>query len=122
MDDLGAPSSYLAATEGVPVYSGDGHAIGELGHVLADKESDIFDGIVIGTSGLPGGWRFADAAQVDNFYENGVQLTLTYEEAERVLPEPGQNPAAMETKPDDVAGSELDRKLRNAWDRISGRY
>jgi len=121
MDALGPPSSYLAATEGVPVYSSDGRAIGELGHVLADKESDIFDGIVIGTSG-PGGWRFADAAQVDNFYENGVQLTLIYEEAERVLPEPGENPAAMETKPDDVAGSELDRKLRNAWDRISGRY
>jgi len=122
MAELGAPSSYLAVPEGVPVYSSDGRAIGELGHVLADEESDIFDGIVIGTSGSPGGWRFADAPQVDNFYEHGVQLTLTYEEAERLLPEPSENPAAMETSPDDVAESELTRKLRNAWDRISGRY
>ena len=55
------------------------------------------------------------------FFENGVELDLTYEEAEQ-LPEPSENPAAMSADPDDTAESELTRKLRNAWDRISGRY
>lgn len=119
MAELGAPSSYLAAEPGGWVYGSDGRRIGELAHVLADEESDIFDGIVIGTGG---GFRFADAAHVAGFYERGVELTLTYAEAERELPEPSENPAAMETTPDDVAESELDRKLRNAWNRISGRY
>ncbi|MDQ3647839.1 MAG: hypothetical protein M3433_04535 [Actinomycetota bacterium] len=122
MADLGAPSSYLAVPEGVSVFSSDGRRVGELGHVLADEEADIFDGIVIGTSGLPGGWRFADAPHVGRFYEGGVELTLTYEEAERLLPEPSENPATMSVDPDDTAESELTRKLRNAWDRISGRY
>ncbi|MDQ3588112.1 MAG: PRC-barrel domain-containing protein [Actinomycetota bacterium] len=122
MEDLGPPSSYLAVPEGVPVYSSDGRRVGELGHVLADEEADIFDGIVIGASGLPGGWRFADAPQVGRFYEQGVELALTYEEAERLLPEPSENPAAMSVDPDDVAESELTRKLRSAWDRVSGRY
>ena len=31
--------------------------------------------------------RFADATQVRGFFDNGVELTLTYEEAEQ-LPEP----------------------------------
>jgi len=119
MAELGAPSSYLAVPEGAPVYGSDGRRIGELAHVLADEESDIFDGIVIGTGG---GFRFADAPYVENFYERGVELTLTYAEAERELPEPSENPATMSADPADAGESELTRKLRNAWDRISGRY
>ncbi len=86
--------------------------------MLADEEADIFDGLVIdramGTaSPTPPRWQ--------GFFENGVELTLTYEEAEQ-LPEPSENPAAMGADPDDVTESELTRKLRSAWDRISGRY
>jgi hypothetical protein len=118
--DLGEPTSYLTAAEGLPVYGSDARKIGELAHVLADEDKDIFDGIVIGTNGL--GYRFVDAPQVANFYERGVELTLSFEEAEQQLPEPGENPAAMSADPADTAESELTRKLRNAWDRISGRY
>jgi hypothetical protein len=117
--DLGEPGSYLTAREGLPVYASDGRQVGELAHVLADEEKDIFDGIVIATADI--GNRFADAPQVANFYERGVELGIPFEQAER-LPEPSENPAAMEADPSDTAEGELTRKLRNAWDRISGRY
>lgn len=117
MADLGAPTSYLAAVEGVPVYCSDGRRFGELEHVLADEEADIFDGLVIEAEKH----HFVDAPQVKGFFDNGVELNLSYEEAEQ-LPEPSENPAAMGADPADAAEGELTRKLRSAWDRISGRY
>ena len=120
MDDLGQPSSYLTLEPGVSVYSRDGKKLGKVEHVLADKQADIFDGIVLDTSVLPGGHRFADAPQVGEIHERGVVLDLDAAEAER-LPEPGANPAVMEADPDDVEGSDLERKLRSAWSRISGK-
>ena len=47
MADLGPPTSYLAVAEGVPVYAPTARRFGELKHVLADEEADIFDGLVI---------------------------------------------------------------------------
>jgi uncharacterized protein YrrD len=119
--DLGEPSSYLLLEPGVPVYSSDGERLGEVEHVLADEASDVFDGIVIDKSVLPGGHRFVDASQVDRIHEGGVMLKLPLREAEG-LPEPSENPAAMGTNPAEVAESDLERKLRGAWDRISGKY
>ncbi len=121
MEDLGPPASYLVLEEGVPVYSSDGQKIGSVEHVLAEPEADVFDGIVLDTSVLPGGHRFVDAPEVDRIYERGVTLKLDAAAAEQ-LPEPSENPAAMAADPDDVEGSELGRKLRSAWDRISGNY
>jgi len=89
-DDLGAPVSYLALEEGTAVVSADGEEVGHVAHVLADEESDIFDGIVI-SHGL-GRHTFADAEQVGEIHERGVMLTLTTAEAE-ALPEPSENPA-----------------------------
>jgi hypothetical protein len=121
MDDLGEPSSYLALKPGVPVYSSDGRALGAVEHVLADPEVDVFDGIVLDTSVLPGGHRFADAPQVDEVYDRGVVLKLSAAEAEG-LPEPSANPGSLEATPDDVLPEDLGDKLRRAWDRISGNY
>jgi uncharacterized protein YrrD len=120
MEDLGAPSSYVALQEGTPVLSRDGAEVGRVEHVLADPDADIFDGIVLDTSVLPGGHRFVDAPQVAEIHERGVVLDLDAAEAER-LPEPSANPAVMEAGPGDAEGSDLTRKLRSAWDRISGR-
>ena len=120
MDDLGAPSSYLALEPGVAVFTSDGEKVGEVQHVLADLELEIFDGIVIDASALPGGLRFADAVQVAEIYERGVVLGLSSAEAER-LPEPTENPGFMEvTGVEDVDGSELGQKLRRAWELVSG--
>ena len=122
MPDLGEPSSYLSLGKGAEVYSRDGEKVGEVEHVLAAEDEDIFDGIVLDTSILPGGHRFADADQVEEIFERGVLLKLTREEAER-LPEPSPSPATLEVTPDDVAEddeSALRRKLRRAWQLISG--
>ncbi len=121
MDDLGSPSSYLVLEPGVDVFSRDGERVGEVQHVLADPEIDLFDGIVIDTSGLPGGLRFADASQVTEIYERGVILGFSYADAER-LPEPTENPGSIEvTGVEDVDRSELREKLRRAWEMISGK-
>jgi uncharacterized protein YrrD len=119
--DLGAPGSYITLRPGVPLYASDGEPLGAVEHVLAETDKDIFDGIVIDTSVLPGGHRFVDAPDVDEIYERGVVLSLDRAAAEK-LPEPSENPAAMSADPDDTAESELQRKLRRAWDLISGNY
>lgn len=106
---------------GVPVYSSDGEELGVVEHVLAEPEQDIFDGIVLDTSVLPGGHRFVDAPEVGEIHERGVVLSVDRRSAER-LPEPSANPAAMSASPDDAPESELQRKLRWAWDKVSGNY
>jgi uncharacterized protein YrrD len=118
-DELGAPVSYLALEEGTAVLSADGEELGHVAHVLADEETDIFDGIVI-AHGL-GRHTFADAEQVAEIYERGVVLTLTAAEAE-ALPEPSENPAVMEDDPSEPDGSPVADKLRRAWDLLSGNY
>jgi hypothetical protein len=120
MDDLGQPISYLALEKGAPVYAGDGKRLGDVEHVLADPDADVFDGFVIDTSVLPGGHRFVDAPQVDRIYERGVVLNLDAAAAES-LPEPSGNPATLEVGPDDMVPEGLDDKLRRAWDLISGK-
>jgi uncharacterized protein YrrD len=124
MEDLGQPISFLVCGEGTPVYSSDREKLGEVEHVLADADTDIFDGIVIDRSVLPGGHRFADASQIERIYERGVVLTVDAGSAER-LPEPSANPAALETTGEDFVerewDDELEEKLRRAWDRISGK-
>jgi uncharacterized protein YrrD len=123
VEDVGKPSSYLMLGPGPPVYTSDGEQVGKVEHVLADQADDIFDGIVLDTSVLPGGQRFVDAEQVEEIYERGVVLKIDRAAAER-LPEPSENAAAMEVTADDLSqteSSELKRKLGRAWDLISGK-
>lgn len=122
MPDLGEPSSYLSLGKGAEVYSCDGAKVGEVEHVLAAPDQDIFDGLVLDTSVLPGGHRFVDADQVEEIFERGVLLKIDRQESES-LPEPGPNPAVMEVTPDDVSEEDegvLKRKLHRAWQLISG--
>lgn len=121
MDDLGAPTSYLELAEGTPVYSSDGESLGRVEHVLAAPDEDIFDGVVIDTSVLPGGHRFADAPEVDAVYERGLVLKIDAAAA-RQLPEPSANPGVLEAGGDDAPPSPLQQKLSRAWDLISGNY
>lgn len=119
MEDLGAPSSFLVLQAGVPVYSSDGKKLGEVEHVLAVPDDDIFDGVVLDTSVLPGGHRFIDAPEVAEIYERGVVLSIDAAAAES-LPKPSANPGSIEAGPDDMAKGGND-KLRRAWDLISGK-
>ena len=43
--------SYAAASPGTPVLTSDGTEIGTLEHVLEVSDLDLFDGIVVATSG-----------------------------------------------------------------------
>jgi sporulation protein YlmC with PRC-barrel domain len=113
--DLGNPASYLVLADGTPVLSSDGREVGKVEHVLADADSDVFDGIIV--SG-PRGHRFADASLVEAIYERGVVLAATGEQ----LPEPSDNPATLEASPDDTAPDDLSDKLKRAWDYLSGNY
>jgi uncharacterized protein YrrD len=122
MPDLGEPSSYLNLGKGAECYSSDGEPVGKVEHVLAAPDEDIFDGIVLDTSVLPGGHRFVDADQVEEIFDRGVLLKIDRQAAED-LPKPTANPAVMEISADDVAEEDegvLKRKLHRAWQLISG--
>src|SRR6188508_1813409 len=121
MAEYGEPRSYLGVEDGVDVISSDGHAVGKLEHVLADEQSDIFDGIVVDTSAGPGGHRFVDAPEVAGFHERAVLLKVAAADVE-ALPEPSANPAVMQHGGEEDAEGPLTQKLRRAWDLISGRY
>lgn len=120
MDDLGQPISFLTLSKGVPVYSSDGEEIGRVEYVLSVPEDDIFDGIVLDTSALPGGRRFVDAPEVAKIYEHGVELNIDAAACE-LLPEPSANPGEAEVGPADMVPAGKHEKLRRAWDLISGK-
>jgi len=119
--DYGDPISYLVLNAGADVISSDGERVGKLEHVLADPESDVFDGLVIDIHLGPGGQRFADADQVDELYERAVVLRVPATEIEK-LPKPEPAPAVMESHGVEDSESPLQSKLRRAWDLISGKY
>jgi Uncharacterized protein conserved in bacteria (DUF2171) len=119
--DLGEPSSYIALKAGAAVVASDGEQIGTVEHVLGDTRRDIFDGLVVDIGAGPGGQRFADAEHVDEIYEGGVVLKLTAAEVE-TLPKPSPSPAVMEAHGSADTEGPLERKLRRAWDLISGKY
>ncbi len=119
MEDLGQPSSYLSLGAGVPVISSDGSEVGKVEHVLAVPSLDVFDGIVLDKSILPGGHRFVDAPEVEEVFERGVLLKIDRAAAEK-LPEPSANPGEIDIGPDDMTKGGHD-KLRRAWDLISGK-
>ena len=73
--------SYQALGKGVPVRASGGEEIGAVEHVLEVPELDVFDGIVLKTSG---GLRFADADQVADITDRYVVLSLPVEEAGRL--------------------------------------
>jgi len=88
VEDLGARTSYLTLAKGVPVYARDGKAIGHVERVVADPDADLFEGVVINNSRLPGGARFAGTAQVEEIYEQGVVLRIDQAEADALPPPP----------------------------------
>jgi uncharacterized protein YrrD len=118
--DYGEPTSYLAVKEGCDVVSSDGQTVGTVQHVLADEESDIFDGLVIDTRLGPGGLHFVDAPQVSECRERAILISVPSDEVPE-LPKPAPNPAAMEHHGVEDSESSLEQKLHRAWDRISGK-
>jgi uncharacterized protein YrrD len=75
-DDLGDPGSYLTLEQGMAALSSDGEDLGRVEEVLADENSDVFDGLVVRMGTLGRDRRFVEAAQVEEIYERGVVLKL----------------------------------------------
>jgi len=120
MEDLGEPSSYLAVSKGVPVYSSDGEKLGRVVRVMSAPNLDMFDGIVFDTTAGPGGHRFVDAPEVGQIYERGVVLKVDADAAAS-LEAPAANPGSLKVNPDDLGGSRTRGALGRFWDRLSGK-
>jgi hypothetical protein len=120
--DYGQRIAYTALADGTPVVTRDGLLIGTVKRVLADFDDDIFDGLILKTADGDG---FVDADHIADIYERAVVLSLSDEEA-RHLPEPEPAPAVVEVEPEDTvkrtAAERLGQEIREAWNRISGRY
>jgi uncharacterized protein YrrD len=76
VEDLGNPIAYLVLEEGTPVYDMDGDRIGVVDHVVGDEVVDIFEGVIVHTTPLPGRHLFADADQISELRERGVLLSV----------------------------------------------
>jgi uncharacterized protein YrrD len=103
-EDLGAPVAYLVLKDGTPVFDRSGARVGEVEHVLADEQEDVFHGLILKTAD---GHRFADRDQVDGLYEHGVILAVPAAQ----LPAPSADTAAKLVDNDNLKAG-----LKRAWD------
>jgi hypothetical protein len=110
--DLGAPIAWLALADGMPVYDRDGELVGVVEHVAGDAGADIFDGVIIHTRPLPGRHLFADVDQIAEMRERGVLLAVDRD----ALHEP---PDRRRREDDTPLLTELERRLRRAWDWLA---
>jgi hypothetical protein len=120
MEDLGEPSSYLAVSKGVPVYSSDGEKLGRVVRVMSAPNLDMFDGIVFDTTAGPGGHRFVDAPEVGQIYERGVVLKIEAAAAAGLKP-PAANPGSLKVNPGDLGSGRGRGGFGRLWDRLSGK-
>jgi PRC-barrel domain len=119
MEDLGAPSSYLTVSKGVPVYSSDGEKLGRVLNVLSAPNLDMFEGIVFDAGKGPGGHRFVDAPDVGEIFEGGVVLKIDASEAAS-LSAPDPNPGSVSVDPADLVGGRPSF-ISRTWNRLSGK-
>jgi uncharacterized protein YrrD len=75
------PVAWLVVEPGWDVVSSDGEKVGVVREVLADKKSDIFDGLAV-DSGLLKKATYVPAERVGPIVEGSVTLELTKAEFE----------------------------------------
>jgi uncharacterized protein YrrD len=118
LEDLGRPVAYTGLEEGTPVYDRDGDRVGVVEHVQAAMDQDIFEGLIIHTTPLPGRHVYADADQIDEMYERGVLLSVDAGELQEP-PEPASRRRRKGQR--STPESPLEARLRHAWDWLAGR-
>jgi hypothetical protein len=111
-EDIGTPIAYSALPTGVDVVSTDGVTIGTVEHVLQVPEEDLFDGIVVKTSG---GLRFVDRDQIDSITTTRVSCSLSKDQVAK-LPAPNGSPT-YDVDPAEDSG----RSLHDVFGRLFGR-
>jgi hypothetical protein len=110
VDDDGPAISYKLLERGTAVHTSDGDLVGTVDQVLDNVREDIFDGIVIRSSG---GQRFVDAPEVARITEQRVTLSIDATEAAEL---PAYEPGAPEYEANTRAGR-LARLFRSGWKR-----
>ncbi|MCW3001183.1 MAG: hypothetical protein JWQ20_481 [Conexibacter sp.] len=118
--DLGPPIAYVVLAEGTPVYARGGGQVGVVEEVLGDFSADVFDGILIHTTPLPGDHLVARADQIGELRRRGVLLRVDRTALE---PAPDRRHGAAAASGDDGPSPEspLHGWLRHTWDRLTGR-
>jgi hypothetical protein len=110
VDDDGPAISYKLLQRGTAVHTSDGDLVGTVDQVLDNVREEIFDGIVIRSSG---GQRFVDAPEVARITEQRVTLSIDATEAAEL---PAYEPGAPEYEVNTRAGR-LARLFRSGWKR-----
>jgi hypothetical protein len=117
--DLGPPIAYVLLEEGTPVYEHGGTRIGVVEELLGDLSADVFDGILIHTTPLPGRHVVATADQIEELRRRGVILAVDPAALEPAR-EPSRAAAARSGGGDRPAEPSLHRWARRTWDRLTG--
>lgn len=81
----GQPLAWTALQPGAPVLAVDGSEVGRVAEVVADEARDIFSGLVL-RAGLLGEDRFVPAETVEEITDQGVRLSLSPSEVEKLGP------------------------------------
>jgi hypothetical protein len=115
VEDLGAVISHRALPDGVPIFDSDGRHVGVVDRAMEDPATGIFEGIVVHTRPLPGRHLFADFEQIAEIRERGVLLSVSAD----ALHELGGRSRGAGDEPG-TPESPLQRRLRRAWDWITG--
>jgi hypothetical protein len=114
-EDLGAVISHRALPDGVPVFDSEGRHVGVVDQPMEDPVTGIFEGIVVHTRPLPGRHLFADHEQIAEIHERGVLLSVGADELHELSERSGRRRDELDTPE-----SPLERRLRRAWDWITG--
>jgi hypothetical protein len=115
MTELGPPISHRGLADGVPVYDSGGRRVGVVDRAMEDPVTGIFEGIVIHTLPLPGRHVYADHEQIAELRERGVRLSVSGDELHELSERSARARGTRETPE-----SPLERRLRRAWDWITG--
>ena len=108
------PIGYLELRDGAAVYDRDGAHVGEVEHVLADEDVDIFHGLIVRTPSPSNRHLFAARDQIGDLYQWAVSLSVPAQELH--VPS-GDTPARNAAG--GTAHNPVPEGLRRAWDWLS---
>lgn len=80
----GQPIAWMALSPGTSIVTSDGHELGRVHEVVADRQKDIFSGITF-RDGVMSGDRFVPASSIDSITTEQVVLTLAADEADEKI-------------------------------------
>jgi hypothetical protein len=113
----GTPVAWTAIDPGVRVVDAGGADIGQVAQVAGDENADIFDGLVVTSSGSSGK-RYIPAERVKTIWTDRVETDLSADEAAHLgaWTEP---PTTTVWHADE--GGSFGARMKRAWNALLGR-